>query len=511
MAQTKVRFDRAVEGATNIVDSGTEGTKVATGTTAQRGSTTGQWRYNSTTGFFEGRTTAGTFSTLEPTPTVTSVDVTEVVSGAGGNQTFVITGTNFSSGGVIAFIGTSAQFNAATTTYNSATQVTAVAPKASFLNAQEPYKIKFSSASGVGGTSSTGLINVDNAPTWTTNAGNLATIYDGIDQNHATVVASDAEGDTIAYTETGATNVTGAGLALNSSTGVISGNPNNVTSDTTVSFTLRATANSKTADRAFNIIVKQSLDGSTQALKAYSALDLVNAGASSGTKYVDIHGTAFQMEYDSTDKFSTGVSGWLKFDDTFMDGNGANLSAAAYSTGAGNSASWNSGYEGWTLGNHSSHTSTTGIGHVRMKMPRLRYARVVTLTGNNTGSQTADDSNIEGDSNYTDNNGANMIGYVINRTPTYPNAAGYPVSIYNTNISNSWDNTNKSVGSTGNIINPYPGGFFSTSGSTSKTQGDFSMTSFASFDSSGVMWFASHSGDSGAEQIDFTNFEMWVH
>jgi len=29
MAQTKVRFDRAVEGATNIVDSGTEGTKVA--------------------------------------------------------------------------------------------------------------------------------------------------------------------------------------------------------------------------------------------------------------------------------------------------------------------------------------------------------------------------------------------------------------------------------------------------------------------------------------------------
>ena len=35
----------------NIVDTGTEGTKVATGTTAQRGSSTGQWRYNSETGF----------------------------------------------------------------------------------------------------------------------------------------------------------------------------------------------------------------------------------------------------------------------------------------------------------------------------------------------------------------------------------------------------------------------------------------------------------------------------
>ena len=78
----------------NISDTGTTGTKVASGTTAQRGSTTGQWRYNTSTGFFEGRN-ASTFSTLEPTPTVTSVDDTEVDSAGGGNQTIVITGTNF--------------------------------------------------------------------------------------------------------------------------------------------------------------------------------------------------------------------------------------------------------------------------------------------------------------------------------------------------------------------------------------------------------------------------------
>ena len=127
----------------NIVDTGTEGTKVAVGTTAQRGSTTGQWRYNTTTGYFEGRNSTGTFSTLEPTPTVTGVDVTEVDSDAGGNQTIVITGTNFSSGDTASFVGTSASFDASTTTYNNTTQITAVAPKASFSNAQEPYKIKF--------------------------------------------------------------------------------------------------------------------------------------------------------------------------------------------------------------------------------------------------------------------------------------------------------------------------------------------------------------------------------
>ena len=37
----------------NISDTGTEGTKVASGTSAQRGSTAGQLRFNTTTGLAE--------------------------------------------------------------------------------------------------------------------------------------------------------------------------------------------------------------------------------------------------------------------------------------------------------------------------------------------------------------------------------------------------------------------------------------------------------------------------
>ena len=54
----------------NIVDTGTEGTKVASGTNAQRGSTTGQWRYNTDTNFFEGINNTGGISSLEPDPNV---------------------------------------------------------------------------------------------------------------------------------------------------------------------------------------------------------------------------------------------------------------------------------------------------------------------------------------------------------------------------------------------------------------------------------------------------------
>ena len=249
----------------NISDTGTEGTKVASGTTAQRGSTTGQWRFNATTGFFEGIGTGGALASLEPDPTVSSVDDGEVDSAGGGNQTIVVTGTNFNSGGTITFVGSSAEFNASTTTFNSTTQVTAVAPKSSFLNAQEPYKVKFTSATGKSGSSATGLINVDNAPTWSTSSGSLGSIQEDATGNHFTISASDPEGETVAYTETGGTNVTGSGLALNSSSGVISGDPTDVSGDTTVSFTARATAGSKTSDRAFSFIVTNNpLAGATE-------------------------------------------------------------------------------------------------------------------------------------------------------------------------------------------------------------------------------------------------------
>ena len=258
MAIIKTKFDRGVEGATNIVDAGTEGTKVASGTTGQRGSTTGQFRFNTTTGKFEGRNSSGNFVTIEATPTVSSINVTEVDSQAGGNQTFVITGTNFFSGDVASFIGNDGTtVTASTTTVDSSTQITAVAPKASFASAKEPYDVKVTSAGGLAGQLDN-QVNVDSAPSFTTAAGSLGSIMENATGNHFTIAATDPDGDSITFAETGGTNITGAGLSL-SSAGVISGDPTDVNSDTTVSFTVRATAGSKTTDRAFSLIVKDKL------------------------------------------------------------------------------------------------------------------------------------------------------------------------------------------------------------------------------------------------------------
>ena len=318
---------------TNVSDAGTEGTKVATGTTAQRGTTQGQLRFNTDLGKFEGRNAVGTFVTIEATPTVTNVDVTEVDSQAGGNQTFVITGTNFFSGAIASFVGNDGTIvTASTTTVDSTTQITAVAARSDFASAKEPYDVKVTSQAGLAGQLDN-QVNVDSAPVWTTSAGSLGEIMESATGNHFTIAATDADGDTISYSETGGTNLSGAGLTLNSSTGVISGDPTDVNADTTVSFTARATAGSKTTDRAFSLIVKDKL-----------AWDILGGISSSGGNAMNSAASFIQFFVDPADSRS-------------YSGSGTSVTNMAWALGTDNQKS---GGQTWSLTNMA--LSGTGAG-----------------------------------------------------------------------------------------------------------------------------------------------------
>ena len=69
---------------------------ISTGTSAQRSiEEAGKIRFNTSTSLLEYYDGSG-WKSIDSAPTVSSVDVTEVDSGAGGNATFVITGSNFS-------------------------------------------------------------------------------------------------------------------------------------------------------------------------------------------------------------------------------------------------------------------------------------------------------------------------------------------------------------------------------------------------------------------------------
>lgn len=238
----------------NLIDVGNTGTKIASGTNAQRGSTTGQLRFNTDTGLAE-YYTGTAFKSIDAPPTISSLDVTEVDSQAGGNQTIIITGSGFNSGATVTFIGNSGtDFNASTVTRNSDTQITAVAPKSSFLNAQEPYGVKVTNVSGLSATLAS-QINVDTAPSFTLASGSLGTLISSnrAGSNLTTITATDPDGDTVTFSHTAGTIPTG--LTFNSN-GTFSGTANAEVSDTTYTFTITATANSKTANRQYTITVQ---------------------------------------------------------------------------------------------------------------------------------------------------------------------------------------------------------------------------------------------------------------
>ena len=174
---------------------------ISSGTTAQRSITeAGKMRFNTSTSLLECYD-GNSWKAIDQAPTVSSIDVTDVDSGAGGNQTFVITGSGFSATiSEVRFVANSgSDVVASSVTRDSATQITAVATRSSFTNASEPYDVKVTNVSGLSGTLAD-QINVDSAPVWQTASGSLATIYDSNRSSFSVEVsAHDAESDAITY------------------------------------------------------------------------------------------------------------------------------------------------------------------------------------------------------------------------------------------------------------------------------------------------------------------------
>jgi hypothetical protein len=188
----------------NIADTGTEGTKVASGTTAQRGTTAGQLRFNTTIGLAE-YYTGTAFKAIDAPPTVSSVGVSNITDAQiSANYDLSISGSGFNSGATVKFIGAdNTEYASPTVTVNSDTSITARVPT-SVTNANEPFSVKVTNTSGLSNTLGSAF-NVDGKPAWQTASGTLATIQDTATGTHATVSATDPEGDTVSYSETGGT------------------------------------------------------------------------------------------------------------------------------------------------------------------------------------------------------------------------------------------------------------------------------------------------------------------
>ena len=194
----------------------------------------------------------GSVTIGETKPTISAVSPSVIEN----TQTAVtITGTNFVSVPTVeAISSTGAITRADTVSFTSSTTIVA-----NFTLATDgTYFIRVENNDGNAARSSSALLTVSDAPGWTTAAGSLGSNAAGSSVSY-TVAATGA----VSFAKTSGTFP--GGVSLNTSTGVISGTESGATSETTYSFTIRATdAQGQTADRAFSITITVGINNSGQ-------------------------------------------------------------------------------------------------------------------------------------------------------------------------------------------------------------------------------------------------------
>jgi len=183
-------------------------------------------------------------------PTFTSISPDTITNA----QTSVtITGSNFVSIPIVEAISTTGVITPAdSVTFNNSTSLTCNFT----LTTDGTYYIRIENNDGLAVRSSTAVLTVSDAPTWTTAAGSLGTIAGDFSGTVATVVATSDSAITYSETTNVLTNASLANCTLNSSTGVISTTDfaGANTTAATYTFTLRATdAEGQTADRQFTL------------------------------------------------------------------------------------------------------------------------------------------------------------------------------------------------------------------------------------------------------------------
>jgi hypothetical protein len=200
----------------------------------------------------------GSVTVGETKPTISSISPDTIDNS---EATITITGSNYLVGTQVEFINTSTGiwYPATTIVYNNSTSLTATIT----LSVDAQYRMRIENPDGNAVISSTNILTVSDAPTWTTSAGTLGTFAGDFSGTLATVVAT--SDSAVTFSEVGS-NLTTANVTL-SSGGVLSTTDfgGASTTATTYNFTIRATdAENQTADRSFSLTSSYGATGGGQ-------------------------------------------------------------------------------------------------------------------------------------------------------------------------------------------------------------------------------------------------------
>ena len=174
----------------------------------------------------------------------------------GGTVTFAVNGALFDTTGAnVTMVGGGETLSPVSLTRNNANLLTAVFTESEFDVANSPYTLKVTNGSGLSAEIQEAISADSTTPTFTNAADTTFSIFD-LMRGSVSIAADDLVGASGATAYAIQSGTLPSGLSLNTTTGVISGSTSAVGTDTTSTFTIRATGDDATADRQFKITLK---------------------------------------------------------------------------------------------------------------------------------------------------------------------------------------------------------------------------------------------------------------
>ncbi len=223
----------------------------------------GRLRFNDTTDLLE-YYNGNDWKSIDAPPVVNSFSIdggSNVTSGTvdnegGGTVEIAINGALFdTTGAVVTLVGGGETLSAVSTTRNNANLLTCTFTESEFDVTNSPYTLRVTNGSGLSAEIQEAISADQTAPTFTNAADTTFSIFD-LSRGSVSIAADDLVGAANASAYAVQSGSLPSGLSLNTSTGVITGSTSAVGTDTTSTFTIRATGDDATADRQFKITLK---------------------------------------------------------------------------------------------------------------------------------------------------------------------------------------------------------------------------------------------------------------
>lgn len=241
--------------------------------------------------------------------------------------------------------------------------------------------------------------------------------------------------------------------------------------------------------------------GTSEDNPATTAKEAYDDGLRGNKIWIEIDGTAYQLDYDDSDRYSTGENGWANYTNTVFGNNNTTIPNATYGSPSSIIPAWNVSSSSSTadtnigtgqlrIGREQSHVGGNSLSTVRCAVPKHTSCYYQLTDAQSGGSQTAD---------FGTSWQAGNFGYnIYNNTVYQNNGSGYWCIMHNGDAADTSNSTNHRILDPGNL----------RSGNGTWTTTNYETFGTETTDVPYIIWGTT---DAYNEYAYIRDWNVWVH